>query len=67
MSLANRATVRFLKRRMNFSVDKARNELGLNPVPVRQAAVKAVRWFCENGYVKKRRKDRFLKRLDQLA
>lgn len=64
-SLANRATVRFLKRRMTFSVDKARNELGLNPVPVRQAAVKAIRWFCENGYVKKRRRDRFLKRLDQ--
>jgi dihydroflavonol-4-reductase len=64
-TMVNRANVRYLRRKMSFSVDKARNELGIDPRPAAEAVARAIRWFCENGYVKKRRARKFLKRLEE--
>jgi dihydroflavonol-4-reductase len=43
--------VRLAKKRMFFSDEKARKELGYNPGPVRQALKDAVNWFRDNGYL----------------
>ena len=60
----NLANVRYLRRRMYFSSDKAKNELGWKPEPLEDAIVAAVRWFCENGYVRRRRAKRILRALE---
>jgi dihydroflavonol-4-reductase len=66
-TVANRANVKFLSRRMSFSIDKARNDLGWNPGPVETAVQSAVQWFCENGYVRKRKSKKIMKRLAEKA
>ena len=43
--------VRMSKKRMYFSCEKARRELGYSPRPARQALEDAVRWFRDNGYL----------------
>ena len=63
----NRANVRFLGKKMSFSSDKARNELGWIPESLDTSIESAIRWFCDNGYFGKRRKKRILKRLKQTA
>ncbi len=62
---ANLANVRFLRRRMAFSSDKAKNELGWNPEPLEDAVTTAIRWYCERGYVRKRRAKRILAALER--
>ncbi len=43
--------VRLAKKRMFFSDEKARKELGYDPGPVNRALKDAVNWFRENGYL----------------
>ncbi len=43
--------VRLAKKRMYFSTEKARQELGLNSRPIMDALRDAVQWFRENGYL----------------
>jgi dihydroflavonol-4-reductase len=43
--------VRLAKKRMFFSDEKARKELGYNPGSVKQALKGAVDWFRDNGYL----------------
>lgn len=43
--------VRLAKKKMFFSVEKARRELGLNPRPVTEALREAVAWFEQQGYL----------------
>jgi dihydroflavonol-4-reductase len=43
--------VRLAKKRMFFSVEKARRELGYHPRPVDEALRDAVDWFREHGYL----------------
>jgi dihydroflavonol-4-reductase len=50
------AGVRMAKYKMFFNPQKAIRELGLPQTSPRQALTDAVRWFQENGYVKKDRK-----------
>lgn len=45
--------VKMAKRRMFFDNSKAVRELGLPQSPIEQALEQAVRWFTDNGYVKK--------------
>ncbi|MBI4055817.1 MAG: NAD-dependent epimerase/dehydratase family protein [Elusimicrobia bacterium] len=45
--------VRVAKYKMFFSSAKAERELGYRPGDTRQAFLRAVRWFVENGYVRK--------------
>jgi dihydroflavonol-4-reductase len=47
------AGVRMAKYKMWFNPQKAIHELGLPQTPVKQAFADAVKWFRENGYVKK--------------
>jgi len=42
--------VRLAKKRMFFSVNKARELLGFNPRPIEDALREAVDWFQKNGY-----------------
>lgn len=42
--------VRMAKKKMYFSSEKARRELGYNARPARDGLADAVRWFRENGY-----------------
>ena len=46
--------VRMARHKMFFDARKAVRELGLPQTPARQALADAVRWFQENGYVKRR-------------
>lgn len=43
--------VRMAKKRMYFSIDKARRELGYDPRPATQALTDAVDWFRASGYL----------------
>jgi dihydroflavonol-4-reductase len=43
--------VRLARKRMYFSTEKARRELGLESRPISDALRDAVRWFKENGYL----------------
>jgi dihydroflavonol-4-reductase len=43
--------VRLAKKRMYFSTEKARLELGLNSRPIMDGLRDAVQWFRENGYL----------------
>jgi len=43
--------VRLAKKKMFFSIEKARRLLGFNPRPVEEAMRDAVAWFRENGYL----------------
>ncbi len=45
--------VKMAKRKMFFDASKAVRELGLPQSPIEQAFERAVRWFIDNGYVKK--------------
>jgi dihydroflavonol-4-reductase len=45
--------VKMAKRRMFFDASKAVRELGLPQSPIEQALEAAVRWFTDNGYVKR--------------
>jgi len=62
-TLLNMSNVKFLKQNMSFSSDKARNELGWVPRNLDDSIKDSLRWFCENGYVGKRRKRKTLKSL----
>jgi dihydroflavonol-4-reductase len=42
--------VQLAKRKMFFSSDKARRELGYQPGPVKEALAEAIYWFKRNGY-----------------
>jgi len=42
--------VRMAKKRMFFSSEKAKRELGYKPRPAREALHDAVQWFQINGY-----------------
>ena len=44
--------VRLAKKRMFFSIDKARRDLGYAPRAAREALVDAVTWFRERGYLR---------------
>jgi dihydroflavonol-4-reductase len=44
--------VRLARKRMFFSVEKAKRFLGFNPRPVEEALRDAVDWFRENGYLR---------------
>jgi len=46
--------VKMARKYMFFDASKAVKELGLPQTPVEEALEKAVRWFVENGYVKRR-------------
>jgi dihydroflavonol-4-reductase len=50
------AGVRMAKYKMFFNPAKAIRELGLPQTPARDALADAVKWFRENGYVKKEQK-----------
>ncbi len=56
----NRANVKFLAKNMSFSIDKARSELGWVPRKLDDSIERSVQWFCNNGYVKDRRKRKIL-------
>jgi dihydroflavonol-4-reductase len=45
--------VKMARRRMFFDASKAVRELGLPQSPIEQALERAVRWFIDNGYVKR--------------
>lgn len=45
--------VKMAKRRMFFDASKAVRELGLPQSPIEQALEEAVRWFTDNGYVRR--------------
>lgn len=45
--------VKMARRRMFFDASKAVRELGLPQSPIEQALERAVRWFTDNGYVKR--------------
>ncbi len=60
----NLTTVKLLGRRLHYSSDRARNELGWAPGDLEQASLQAVRWFCRNGYVRDRRAQALLRSLD---
>jgi len=62
--ILNTANVRFLRQRLFFSIDKARNELGWDPGSIETGVAKAAHWFCANGYVSKRRSRRILGHLE---
>lgn len=47
--------VRLARKRMFFSIEKARRFLGFNPRPVEEALRDAVDWFRENGYLRDHR------------
>lgn len=42
--------VKMARKRMFFDAGRAREELGFRPGSVRQALIRAVHWFVENGY-----------------
>ena len=44
--------VRLAKKRMFFSTEKAKRELGFNPRPARDALRDAVLWFKQSGYLR---------------
>ncbi len=44
--------VRLAKKRMFFSTERARRELGYKTRPVNEALCDAVAWFRENGYLR---------------
>lgn len=44
--------VRLARKKMFFSIEKARRLLGFNPRPVEEALRDAVAWFRENGYIR---------------
>lgn len=52
-SVVSLASVRFLKRPMHASNQKAVQELGLKLTPLEECLKKAVRWFHAHGYLKK--------------
>jgi dihydroflavonol-4-reductase len=43
--------VRLARKRMFFSIEKAKRVLGFNPRPVEEGLRDAVDWFQENGYL----------------
>ncbi|MBT8143428.1 MAG: NAD-dependent epimerase/dehydratase family protein [Gammaproteobacteria bacterium] len=43
--------VRMARKKMYFSSERARQELGYQPRPARQALSDAVSWFADNGYL----------------
>ncbi len=43
--------VRLARKKMFFSIEKAKRFLGFNPRPVEEALRDAVDWFRENGYL----------------
>lgn len=43
--------VRMARKKMFFSIEKARRELGFNPRPAKQGLFDAVDWFKKNGYL----------------
>ncbi len=46
--------VRMARHKMFVSSEKGRRELGFSPGPIEDALERAVRWFCDQGYVGKR-------------
>jgi len=44
--------VRLARKRMFFSIEKAKHYLGFNPRPVEEALRDAIDWFRENGYLR---------------
>jgi dihydroflavonol-4-reductase len=44
--------VRLARKRMFFSIEKAKRLLGFNPRPVEEGLRDAVDWFRENGYLR---------------
>lgn len=44
--------VRLARKKMFFSIEKARRFIGFNPRPVEEALRDAVAWFQENGYIR---------------
>jgi dihydroflavonol-4-reductase len=44
--------VRLARKKMYFSIEKAKRFLGFNPRPVEEALCDAVDWFRENGYIR---------------
>ncbi len=46
--------VRLARKKMYFSIEKARRALSFNPRPVEEALRDAVAWFCSNGYIRQR-------------
>jgi dihydroflavonol-4-reductase len=44
--------VRLARKRMFFSIEKAKRFLGFNPRPVEEALRDAVNWFRKNGYIR---------------
>jgi dihydroflavonol-4-reductase len=44
--------VRLARKRMFFSIEKAKRFLGFNPRPIEEALRDAVDWFRENGYLR---------------
>jgi len=44
--------VRLARKKMFYSIEKAKRFLGFNPRPVEEALRDAVDWFCQNGYIR---------------
>jgi dihydroflavonol-4-reductase len=51
--VVTREMLRYARRWAFYDSGKARRELGYNPRPVREALAGAVRWFLDNGYVRR--------------
>jgi dihydroflavonol-4-reductase len=51
--VVTREMLRYARRWAFYDSGKARRELGYNPRPVREALSGAVRWFLDNGYVRR--------------
>jgi len=47
--------VRFLKKALHFDTSKAVNELGFSARPLEESVKRAVEWFYEHGYAKRRK------------
>ncbi len=59
------SSISLLRRRFHYSADRAKNELGWEPGDIEEGMVKAVRWYCDNGYVQPKRAKRILAKLDE--
>jgi len=51
------AGVRLVRQPMRFDNRRAREELGLNPRPIRQAIADALSWFRDQGLLEQRHRD----------
>jgi dihydroflavonol-4-reductase len=49
--MATVSGVKLSKKKMYFSIDKAKNELGYNPIDVTIALKDAINWYKENNYL----------------